>query len=248
MSFETANTSIKNTSSPAGIVQENATQTKMVQKEKDKPVQGSLWIQPKLTIGSPGDPYEREADAVADNVMRMPESGFIQRKCTHCEEEKGLQRKPLSQVAIPFLQAKSEATVNDDVANSIQSSKGGGSALDADINSFMSDRFGYDFGSVKIHTDRRSVQLNQNLNARAFTVGNDVYFNEGQYRPGSSEGKHLLAHELAHVVQQGENKVAPSIQRMIPCPSTLNEGDPVPAGFKPYYGNSSWFHCGYRGI
>ena len=105
-------------------------------------------------------------------------------------------------MAPPVLQAKKETAVSDGVAYAVRSCRGGGSALDADINSFMRDRFGYNFGSVKSHTDRRSVQLNQNLNARAFTIGNDVYFNQGEYKPYSSEGKHLLAHELTHVVQQ----------------------------------------------
>jgi len=112
----------------------------------------------------------------------------------------------------------------------------------------MSSRFGIDFNDVSIHTDSRSIQLNRQLNARAFTVGNDVYFNQGEYNPNSWEGKHLLAHELTHVVQQGQNSIAPSIQRMLPCPSTLAAEDPVPDGFKPYYGNPNWFHCGYRGI
>jgi len=172
----------------------------------DKETAGSLnhpFIQPKLTVGSPDDVYEKEADAMADRVMRMPEPGFVQRKCVECEqEEKKLQRKPLSQVVPPFLQAKNETTVNDGIANAIQSSRGGGAALDAESHSFMTSRFGYDFGSVKIHNDSQSAQFNRNLNARAFTVGNDVYFNQGEFNPRSSEGKHLLAHELTHVVQQ----------------------------------------------
>ena len=76
----------------------------------------------------------------------------------------------------------------------------------------MSNRFGRDFSSVKIHTDVQAVRMNRDLNAKAFTVGNDVYFNQGQYQPGSSKGKHLLAHELTHVVQQG-NGQGSSIQR-----------------------------------
>ena len=161
----------------------------------------TLPVQAKLTVGSPDDPYEREANAVADRVMRMTESNFIQRKCAECEK-KELHRMPISHVTTPFLQTKTETTVTDGIAASIQSSRGSGSALDADIGSFMSNRFGHDFSSVKIHTDSQAIQLSRGLNAKAFTVGNDVYFNEGQYRPGSSEGKHLLAHELTHVVQQ----------------------------------------------
>src|SRR5690606_12530548 len=206
--------------------------------EKDSEYRFSILpVQPKLTVGSPDDPYEREAHAMADQVMRMPEPGFVQRKCAQCveeevqrqpedqdqagqlkrnlsnsfiqrkcaeceKEEKELQRKPLSHIVTPFFLAKNETTVSDGVANSIQSSKGGGSALDTDSHSFMSSRFGSDFSGVKIHTDSRAIQLNRNLNARAFTVGSDIYFNQGQYNPHSSEGRRLLAHELTHVVQQ----------------------------------------------
>ena len=160
-------------------------------------------IQTKLTVGSSDDPYEREADTMADRIMRMAEPNFIQRKCAECEKEEELHRMPISQATTPFLQAKNETIVSANVTTSIQSSKGGGSAMGADINSFMSTRFGHDFSSIKIHTDSRAIQLNRDLNAKAFTVGNDVYFNQGQYQPQSFEGKKLLAHELTHTLQQG---------------------------------------------
>ncbi|MBL0341286.1 MAG: DUF4157 domain-containing protein [Bacteroidetes bacterium] len=74
--------------------------------------------------------------------------------------------------------------------------------MDTGTRSFMENRFGADFGNVKIHTDSQSSHLNRELNAKAFTVGNDIYFNSGKYSPQSESGKHLLAHELTHVVQQ----------------------------------------------
>ncbi len=162
------------------------------------------FIQPKLEVGQPNDRYEHEADAVADKVMRMPEQNFVQRKCAACEGEEKLQRKPLSETVTPFIQAKSDNTpiVNNQTAQSIASSRGGGSAMDSHTNSFMSSRFGMDFSDVKIHTGREAVQLSRDINARAFTTGKDIYFNEGQYQPGVAAGKHLLAHELTHVVQQ----------------------------------------------
>lgn len=162
-------------------------------------------IQPKLTVGAPDDQYEREADAVADSVMRMPEQNFVQRKCAHCEEEQKAQRKPLQASITPFIQTKSEntAAVSGGISSAIQSSRGRGTTMDSHMQSFMSSRFGNDFSGVKIHTDNRSEQLSRDLDARAFTVGNDIYFNRGQYQPQSAEGKTLLAHELTHVVQQG---------------------------------------------
>ena len=79
----------------------------------------------------------------------------------------------------------------------------------------MESRMGTDFSNVRIHTDSQSVALSSELNAQAFTVGHDVYFNSGKYSPESSDGKHLLAHELTHVIQQQDNKISkkPFIQR-----------------------------------
>ncbi|NEU10432.1 DUF4157 domain-containing protein [Flavihumibacter sp. R14] len=143
----------------------------------------------------------------ADDVNQdSPKVNFIQRKCTHCEEEEKINRKPLSASITSFIQTKTERNtpaVSDSLSQSIQSSKGGGSFLDGGTQTFMSDRFGTDFGNVKVHTDGEAIQMNRELNAKAFTVGHDVYFNEGQYQPGSADGKRLLAHELTHTVQQG---------------------------------------------
>jgi len=172
-----------------------------------------LPIQCKLSIGSPDDPLEAEADAMADTVMRMPEQNFIQRKCSHCEEEEKVQRKPLAS----FIQRKESSAgslASDAITNQIHSSKGGGSSMDGHTQSFMQSRFGADFSHVKIHTGHESVQMNRELNAKAFTVGNDIYFNVGQYNPNSGEGKHLLAHELTHTIQQGQG-VQRKIQRMV---------------------------------
>jgi hypothetical protein len=74
-----------------------------------------------------------------------------------------------------------------------------GERLDADLLSFMESRFGHDFGDVRIHTNRDAAR---SVHARAYTVGSDVVFDEGQYQPRNSGGRALLAHELAHVVQQ----------------------------------------------
>lgn len=164
--------------------------------------EGCSLLQTKLTVGSPNDPLEHEADVMADTIMRMPEQNFIQRKCSHCEEEEKIQRKPLAS----FIQRKGSSTgstASDAVSNKINASKGNGSSMDGNTQTFMQSRFGADFCDVKIHTDGEAIQMNRELNAKAFTVGNDIYFNEGQYNPHSNEGKHLLAHELTHTVQQG---------------------------------------------
>ncbi len=178
-------------------------------------------IQTKLKIGQTSDKYEQEADSVADRVMRMSDNDSmqmqpveeedevmqpklrmqpleeeevqIQMKCANCEEEEMLQTKSGSgeQFASPF------------VLRQIQMSNGNGKSLPSDTNKFMSNAFGNDFSSVQIHNDSNAFQMNQKLGARAFTIGSDIYFNEGQYNPNSGRGKHLLAHELTHTVQQG---------------------------------------------
>ncbi len=90
--------------------------------------------------------------------------------------------------------------------NEITSSHGSGGQMDSRTQRFMESRFGSDFRDVVIHTDEDAAQMNRELDARAFTVCNHIYFNEGQYQPNSESGKHLLAHELAHV-RQGDGLI-----------------------------------------
>lgn len=78
-----------------------------------------------------------------------------------------------------------------------------GQPLDAETRAFMEPRFGHDFSRVRVHTGARAAESARAVNALAYTVGRDVVFGEGQYAPGASAGRRLLAHELAHVVQQG---------------------------------------------
>lgn len=179
-------------------------------------------------------------------VQRKSSVAFIQKKCAQCEAEDKLQLKPV----VPFLQRQAAVDggeASNAVTSSIRSSQGNGATMDNHTMGFMESRFGADFSAVKIHTGNDAVLLSRELNAQAFTVGNDIYFNSGKYNPTSAEGKHLLAHELTHTLQQGEG-IDRKIQRMLACPLRLNASDPVPAGFKPYFGNPHVFHCGFRGI
>ncbi len=183
-------------------------------------------IQKKLTVGSANDSYEVEADHMADRVMRMPEptphyttqtGALIQRKCSACEQEEKVQMKPLSDSITPLIQRSSNGENGGHAPSHIESqingSKGGGSYMDHSTQHFMESRFGTDFSDVKIHTGSQAVQMSRELNAQAFTVGNDIYFNEGKYSPNSDSGRHLLAHELTHTVQQGnEANRKPDIQ------------------------------------
>ncbi len=153
-------------------------------------------IQTKLQVSTPGDQYEQEADRVAEQVMRMTEN----------ESLPGRRQSPLSDAMI---QMKSErgAVINGDLRNEILSTRGGGNPLDGGVRSFMQNRFGADFSGVRIHIDGEAARLSHALNARAFTRGNDIYFNQGLYQPNSASGKHLLAHELAHTLQQDAGSI-----------------------------------------
>ncbi len=102
-----------------------------------------------------------------------------------------------------------DGTTSHPIEHTLQSSKGGGNSLDNTTRSEMESGFGVDFSGVRVHHDSTAVQMNQQLGAQAFTNGNDIYFNEGKYNPNNDSGKHLLAHELTHTVQQG----AADIQR-----------------------------------
>ncbi|MEH2427119.1 MAG: DUF4157 domain-containing protein [Nostoc sp.] len=113
------------------------------------------------------------------------------------ENEEELQMKPIVQ-----RQGESGMAAAPDLEASINQARGGGQAMANNIREPMEQAFGADFSGVKIHTDGQSDQLNRSIQARAFTTGQDVFFRQGEYNPGSRGGQELLAHELTHVVQQ----------------------------------------------
>lgn len=175
-------------------------------------------IQRRLQVGRPDDKYEREADAVADQVMRMPSPDGIQMKpadgrpdiqmkCAKCEEEEKVQMKVTRTPKNPvYMSRQDEQKQNMAPGNVTKQLTGGGTSgqsLPQSINREMISKIGTDFSGVNIHTGASAVQMSRELGAKAFTYGNNIYFNQGQYDPASSAGKHLLAHELTHVVQQG---------------------------------------------
>ena len=101
----------------------------------------------------------------------------------------------------------SDGDLAPEVEQTILAARGGGQALDSAVRSQMEPAMGADFGSVRVHVDGEADALNRNLGARAFTVGHDIFFKHGEYSPGSSTGRELLAHELTHVVQQNDQNV-----------------------------------------
>ncbi|NJO18090.1 MAG: DUF4157 domain-containing protein [Thioploca sp.] len=160
--------------------------------------QGGTRLQ-NLQVGAVGDVYEREAEGVAEQVMRMPEPQVQRQACSSpsCKEKdednKILQTKSVDSTG-------SAQMADNPLIQSVLSLPG--QPMDAATRSFMEPRFGQDFSGVRVHTDGQAVESVLAVNARAYTVGRDVVFGEGQYVPGTNEGQRLVAHELAHVGQQ----------------------------------------------
>jgi hypothetical protein len=192
-------------------------------------------IQPKLTVGSAHDAHEHEANRTADMVMRKPSNSaekgtytegssfmptitpVIQRACAACEHDKEqtAQRKETGAATGGF-------TAPPSVSRAISRS---GNALDSNAKTFMESRFNRSFDNVQVHTDSDAASSARDISARAYTSGNHIVFGEGQYQPNSEGGRHLLAHELTHVVQQSD-----TIQRAEMCDANgycWNEPDQI---------------------
>lgn len=276
----------------------------------------SAFIQPKLSIGKPGDRYEVEADRVADTIVargneqsnsffspaplvqkqseeevqqqeitenevrqkplvehisplvqRQTEEQPIQQK----EEQEEVQQKPEEEIQkkevsedtiqqktennsitpdiqkqeeeiqekeeeeeeTPIIQQKTKIlqrkeigvpTITNTIESRIQRASGNGRPMEKDVQNSMESGFGANFSNVQIHTNQESSSLNNQISSKAFTYKNNVFFGENQYQPDTNSGKHLLAHELTHVVQQGQagkkksevtsETVQPQIQRL----------------------------------
>ena len=184
------------------------------------------FIQTKLTVSQSGDPYEQEADHVADQVMRkiaaplpaqsMGEGQFtVQRAEDSTTSDEDTTGNPLIDQINSILeqdgvQAKSESDglkVSEGFESDLSNTKGSGQPIPGSTKAEMESAFGADFSNVRLHTDSNAVRLSRDVSAHAFTHGNDIYFNEGKFNPGNRDGQHLLAHELTHVIQQGGNQI-----------------------------------------
>ena len=111
--------------------------------------------------------------------------------------------------------------LDEETAGRIDEARAGGQGLDAGLQEQMGTALGHDLSAVQVHTDSGADTLSRELNAEAFTTGQDVFFRQGAYDPGSDSGRELIAHELTHVVQQGTGAVS-STQGM-----TVNPPDDV---------------------
>jgi hypothetical protein len=162
-----------------------------------------------VKVSQPGDPAEIEADRIADQVMRMPVDAPVKvrhhhgtdrtrpdARCNECsDEEPAVQRKEARAAAAASPGAGAPSSVSTVVGT-------GGMPLDGATRGFFEPRLGYDLRSVRVHTDAIAAASAEGLAAKAYTVGTSIVFARGQYRPDAEEGRHLLAHELAHLAQQ----------------------------------------------
>ena len=166
----------------------------------------------RLSVGEANDPLEREAERRAGEIVAapapvrhgiMPDRGGVtlRRACARCEDE---ERKTLRRSAV----GAAPATAPPAVASALAQ---GGTPLPEGVRAFMEPRFGADFSGVRIHTGRAAAESAAAVNARAYTVGEDVVFAHGAYVPEGVSGRRLIAHELAHVLQQRNG--SPGLQR-----------------------------------
>ena len=166
-------------------------------------------LQPKLRIGAIEDPLEREADRVADAIVSGGAAGAVRRKCSECaKEEETLRCKQAGTAVSTGAAAASMAT------NAVAR---GGMAMPGDLRRYFEPRFGVDFSGVRFHLGHEAQRASKALQARAFTIGPDIAFGHGEFAPHSLTGRRLIAHEMAHVVQQGRH--GPAIQRL-PAPAS----------------------------
>jgi hypothetical protein len=176
-------------------------------------------IQAKLTVGEPNDMYEQEADRVAAAVVRKLHAP------TQSTAQRQPQASPLPQIQ-PLVQRKADMdgmAVSANVEAGIQQARGSGQPLPESLRNPMEQAFGADFSGVRVHSDGESDRLNRAMQARAFTTGQDIFFQQGAYQTNSRTGQELVAHELTHVVQQ--NCQTFFIQRQITAQELLKHFD-----------------------
>ncbi len=184
-------------------------------------------IQAKLTINQPDDPFEQEADRVADAVVAMSVPAgngeavigaspvSVRRQCScagsceKCQGKTGIQRR-----ASDTGGASESASASDTAPPSVDHARSSGRQMSRESRAYFEPRFGRSFENVRIHTDNAAAESARDIHALAYTAGSDIVFGDGHYQPGTHEGRRLLAHELTHVVQQDSNRVARSVQRV----------------------------------
>jgi hypothetical protein len=219
-------------------------------------------MQRKVAIGPADDPLEREAERAADRVLAaaasaapggsdagaspapvapVPSVGAtVQRECAACAaggkrcaecEEKDEELRRASATGQTITAGADPVRVESRLA-----ALGPGQPLATDLRGFFEPRFGHDFGAVRLHTGSTAAAAATAARARAFTLRQDVVFGAGEYAPASRGGRRLIAHELAHVVQQSPASGGAPVVRRQPAaapPEPAAHEPPAPAGPGP---------------
>lgn len=176
---------------------------------------------PRLTIGPIDDPFEREADRVADQVVRHPARSLsatpgsirVSRECAGCVDDK---RQHL-QTKRPHAQATGQ--IAPSIVHDVLAAPG--QAIDSASRKFFEPRFGASFGDVRVHNDALANRSAEAVGALAYTVGRNVVFAGGRYAPDTAAGRRLLAHELVHVRQQSAGDPSVLRRSVITCAEAL---------------------------
>jgi hypothetical protein len=191
------------------------------------PEAGAPVPQPGLTISRPGDADEQEADRVADHVVSSTDFGRVRGECAACTED-GASRPTCAQGRQPVQPKEMPGQApphSADLGNPIGGLRGPGQPLAASTRADFESRFERDFSAVRVHTGHDASESARSIQARAYTWGRDVVFGNGEFAPDSRTGQRLLAHELAHVIQQGHAPKLPKQDQ----PSTGNQNGGTPA-------------------
>ncbi|OYY94802.1 MAG: hypothetical protein B7Y41_04315 [Hydrogenophilales bacterium 28-61-23] len=199
-----------------------------------------------MKVSSPSDPAEKEAEQTAARIMHMPEpapalniapGGMANPRLPHLAGRIVQRETALSRLLRDRPIARSphdgQVNVSANLAAEINQGKSSGAALPPSVRRFMEPRFGANFNNVRVHTGARAANLSQQLSARAFTVGNNVFFGNGQFQPDSRDGRELLAHELTHTIQQGAATQDKPVHRSLDARISQHSGEHVQRGFLP---------------
>lgn len=166
-------------------------------------------VQTKLHVNEPGDVYEQQADRIADQVLAASPPARVN-------------------VAVPRVQrftGQTTAGLNDAPASVDHVLANPGRPLNPVLRQDMSQRFGYDFSRVRVHSDTAAAESARELKARAYTVGTRIVFGSGQFVPSTHEGRRLIAHELTHVMQQDGLAAQHSRSEITPVQRTTHHSD-----------------------
>ena len=222
-----------------------------------------MTIQPKLVVTTPGDSSEQEADHISEHVMRMPEPKS-QRVCAcvggcaKCQMDQPSQEHQQLQPKQIGPRDSGQIVASPSVHQVLASS---GQPLDTSARAFFEPRFHHDLSQVRVHLGAIAEQSARDVNAHAYTVGDNIVFGAGRFVPGTADGQRLLAHELAHVVQQSGDGVAlmrdaaptpyadGAPDRQVSASGALLQRDPDSDSFRSEYsGNfNGWFSLPDKG-